>query len=137
MKHIISISSFLSMSLVCSSALGAINISTTDNFVASATEQVTSNAFDVDLKELHNQQDANSSEYAVHSLDLDNRFSSYTHDDDLTLSDHLTAQYFSIGGIFKKIKKGFQTVSLGPRILRTETAALVAMTALQCKAGDL
>ncbi len=32
---------------------------------------------------------------------------------------------------------GFKTVSLGPRILRTETAALVAITALQCKTGDL
>lgn len=35
------------------------------------------------------------------------------------------------------IEKGFETVSCGPRILRTETAALVAITALQCKAGDL
>ncbi len=34
-------------------------------------------------------------------------------------------------------KKGFQTVSLGPRILRTETAALVAITAIQYKTGDL
>jgi len=34
-------------------------------------------------------------------------------------------------------ERGFQTVSCGPRILRTETAALVAITALQCKAGDL
>lgn len=33
--------------------------------------------------------------------------------------------------------RGFQTMSLGPRILRTETAALVAITALQCKAGDM
>lgn len=35
------------------------------------------------------------------------------------------------------VEKGFETVSCGPRILRTETAALVAITALQCKAGDL
>jgi 16S rRNA (uracil1498-N3)-methyltransferase len=35
------------------------------------------------------------------------------------------------------LEKGFKTVSCGPRILRTETAALVAITALQCKAGDL
>jgi 16S rRNA (uracil1498-N3)-methyltransferase len=34
-------------------------------------------------------------------------------------------------------ERGFQTVSCGPRILRTETATLVAITALQCKAGDL
>ena len=32
---------------------------------------------------------------------------------------------------------GFKTISCGPRILRTETATLVAITALQCKAGDL
>lgn len=35
------------------------------------------------------------------------------------------------------VQRGFQTASLGPRILRTETAALVAITILQCKAGDL
>jgi 16S rRNA (uracil1498-N3)-methyltransferase len=35
------------------------------------------------------------------------------------------------------IQKDFKTLLLGPRILRTETAALVAITALQCKAGDL
>jgi 16S rRNA (uracil1498-N3)-methyltransferase len=32
---------------------------------------------------------------------------------------------------------GFQDVLLGPRILRTETAALTAITALQCRFGDL
>jgi len=32
---------------------------------------------------------------------------------------------------------GFQDVLLGPRILRTETAALAAITALQCRLGDL
>lgn len=31
----------------------------------------------------------------------------------------------------------FQSLSLGPRILRTETAALTAITALQCRWGDL
>jgi 16S rRNA (uracil1498-N3)-methyltransferase len=31
----------------------------------------------------------------------------------------------------------FQDVLLGPRVLRTETAALTAMTALQCRFGDL
>ena len=31
----------------------------------------------------------------------------------------------------------FQDVLLGPRVLRTETAALTAITALQCKFGDL
>ena len=32
---------------------------------------------------------------------------------------------------------GFQDVLLGPRILRTETAALTAITALQCRFGDI
>jgi 16S rRNA (uracil1498-N3)-methyltransferase len=32
---------------------------------------------------------------------------------------------------------GFQDILLGPRILRTETAALTAITALQCRFGDL
>lgn len=32
---------------------------------------------------------------------------------------------------------GFQSVLLGPRVLRTETAALTALTALQVKFGDL
>ncbi len=34
-------------------------------------------------------------------------------------------------------KANFQEVLLGPRILRTETAALTAITALQCRFGDL
>ncbi len=34
-------------------------------------------------------------------------------------------------------KAGFHDVLLGPRILRTETAALTAITALQCRYGDL
>jgi 16S rRNA (uracil1498-N3)-methyltransferase len=34
-------------------------------------------------------------------------------------------------------KMGFQSLCLGPRILRTETAPVVAMTLLQSKAGDL
>ena len=32
---------------------------------------------------------------------------------------------------------GFQDILLGPRILRTETAALTAITGLQCRFGDL
>lgn len=32
---------------------------------------------------------------------------------------------------------GFQDVLLGPRVLRTETAALTAITALQCRFGDI
>ena len=31
----------------------------------------------------------------------------------------------------------FTDVLLGPRVLRTETAALTAITALQCRFGDL
>ncbi|VAW66790.1 16S rRNA (uracil(1498)-N(3))-methyltransferase, partial [hydrothermal vent metagenome] len=34
-------------------------------------------------------------------------------------------------------KSGFKGVQLGPRILRTETAALAAITALQVLWGDL
>ena len=34
-------------------------------------------------------------------------------------------------------KAGFKDILLGPRILRTETAALTAITALQCRFGDL
>ncbi|MBP6103622.1 MAG: 16S rRNA (uracil(1498)-N(3))-methyltransferase [Gammaproteobacteria bacterium] len=34
------------------------------------------------------------------------------------------------------IDKGFEGLQLGPRILRTETAALAALVALQCRAGD-
>jgi 16S rRNA (uracil1498-N3)-methyltransferase len=35
------------------------------------------------------------------------------------------------------IKAGFQPVQLGPRILRTETAAIAALAALQHDFGDL
>jgi len=31
---------------------------------------------------------------------------------------------------------GFRAVRLGPRVLRTETAGLAALSALQCLAGD-
>lgn len=34
-------------------------------------------------------------------------------------------------------QKDFQDILLGPRVLRTETAALTAITALQCRFGDL
>jgi len=34
-------------------------------------------------------------------------------------------------------QENFQDVLLGPRVLRTETAALTAITALQCRLGDL
>jgi len=39
--------------------------------------------------------------------------------------------------ITKANEEHFQDVLLGPRILRTETAALTAITALQCRYGDL
>lgn len=35
------------------------------------------------------------------------------------------------------ITHGFLPITLGPRILRTETAAIAAITALQCYAGDM
>jgi len=35
------------------------------------------------------------------------------------------------------IASGYQGISLGPRVLRTETAALVALSALQARFGDL
>ena len=35
------------------------------------------------------------------------------------------------------VTAGFHDVLLGPRVLRTETAALTAITALQCRYGDL
>lgn len=34
-------------------------------------------------------------------------------------------------------QKGFQPLNLGPRVLRTETAAVAALTALQCYFGDM
>jgi len=39
--------------------------------------------------------------------------------------------------IIQANKAGFQDILLGPRVLRTETAALTAITALQCRFGDL
>ena len=41
------------------------------------------------------------------------------------------------GELAAALKSGFQGLQLGPRILRTETAALAALTALQLKLGDL
>lgn len=35
------------------------------------------------------------------------------------------------------MKQGFQSLSLGPRILRTETAAITALSILQAVGGDL
>ena len=34
-------------------------------------------------------------------------------------------------------QKGFTPLNLGPRVLRTETAAIAALTALQCYFGDM
>lgn len=44
---------------------------------------------------------------------------------------------FSKNEILEIIKYGFLSIKLGPRILRTETAAIAAITALQIKFGDL
>ncbi|MGL5948033.1 MAG: 16S rRNA (uracil(1498)-N(3))-methyltransferase [Aeromonas sp.] len=39
--------------------------------------------------------------------------------------------------IARSVSANFQEMLLGPRVLRTETAALTAITALQCRFGDL
>ncbi len=44
---------------------------------------------------------------------------------------------FSEGEMRRVMQAGFKPLSLGPRVLRTETAAVVALTALQIKCGDL
>ena len=44
---------------------------------------------------------------------------------------------FSQGELERVSQSGFRALSLGPRILRTETAAVAALTALQLKRGDL
>jgi 16S rRNA (uracil1498-N3)-methyltransferase len=46
------------------------------------------------------------------------------------------------GGLSEKeihfaYEQGFLPLNLGPRILRTETAAIAAITVLQCSFGDL
>lgn len=43
----------------------------------------------------------------------------------------------SVNEINEIIKNGFFSIKIGPRILRTETAALVGLTILQMKFGDL
>ena len=44
---------------------------------------------------------------------------------------------FTDSEIYATEQGGFQTVQLGPRVLRTETAALASITALQAMYGDL
>lgn len=44
---------------------------------------------------------------------------------------------FSSQEIYQTEQNGFQTVQLGPRVLRTETAAITAISALQAIHGDL
>lgn len=44
---------------------------------------------------------------------------------------------FSDAEVYSTEEAGFQTVQLGPRVLRTETAALASITALQAMYGDL
>lgn len=44
---------------------------------------------------------------------------------------------FSLGEIDAAVQHQFVSIKMGPRILRTETAAMVIITALQFQAGDL
>ena len=44
---------------------------------------------------------------------------------------------FSEQEIYRTEQNGFQTIQLGPRVLRTETAAITAISALQAIHGDL
>jgi len=44
---------------------------------------------------------------------------------------------FSLSEVDWAIQHEFKPIRVGPRILRTETAAMAIITALQCKAGDL
>jgi 16S rRNA (uracil1498-N3)-methyltransferase len=44
---------------------------------------------------------------------------------------------FEDGEVASAVAAGYRTVSLGPRVLRTETAGMVAVTVLQALAGDL
>lgn len=44
---------------------------------------------------------------------------------------------FADNEVYATEEAGFQTVQLGPRVLRTETAALASITALQAMYGDL
>ena len=44
---------------------------------------------------------------------------------------------FSDREVVAAIQENFVTLSLGPRILRTETATVVALTLLQACSGDL
>ena len=47
------------------------------------------------------------------------------------------SENFMNSNAFPIIKYGFIPIKLGPRILRTETAVIAAITALQIKFGDL
>jgi 16S rRNA (uracil1498-N3)-methyltransferase len=44
---------------------------------------------------------------------------------------------FSENELYNTEQAGFHSVQLGPRVLRTETAAIAAITALQAIHGDL
>ena len=53
------------------------------------------------------------------------------------LHNKLSARGFSEQEIDMTTKYNFEETLLGPRVLRTETAALTAITALQVRFGDL
>ncbi|MDH3413672.1 MAG: 16S rRNA (uracil(1498)-N(3))-methyltransferase [Gammaproteobacteria bacterium] len=62
--------------------------------------------------------------------------------DALTQADHVVLLIGPEGGLSdaemaRVTRSGLKPLSLGPRILRTETAAVAALTALQLKLGDL
>ncbi len=62
--------------------------------------------------------------------------------DALTQADHVALLIGPEGGLSdaemtRLTRSGLKPLSLGPRILRTETAAVAALTALQLKLGDL
>ncbi len=62
--------------------------------------------------------------------------------DALTQADHVALLIGPEGGLSdaemaRVTRSGLRPLSLGPRILRTETAAVAALTALQLKLGDL
>ena len=55
----------------------------------------------------------------------------------MTELDLLTACTVAFDELEAATGAGYRPIRMGPRVLRTETAAVAAITALQCLAGDL